>query len=493
LEKVTELRQEQFKYFIYILPAAGVLVGLIYYFGDDKKKRTSKGNNAILEQIYCEDPRKEQSIPSRMLLMVFAGTIITHTFGGSAGREGTAIQMAASIASSYYKLIQFFNIQLSSHTVRTLLIASIAAGFGGVFGVPITGAVFALEVLSIGRVGYEAAIPCLIASILSDWSCRFILGLLNSGHTNYHPLTPSFSIEPITYVGTNWILVGQTLVTGIFCGVASALFTVFMEKLIQFFKFALKIFFWLETTKIPYLRSLFGGAIIIGLNFLFPDSYLGIGTGPPGFNCSQGSNIVTLSSAFCKGGARPYSWLLKLIFTSVTLSSGFKGGEVTPLFFIGATLGNACGEMFGSDRIDLFAAIGFVGVFSGATNTPLACTLMGIELFGGAHTVYIAICCFAAYLSSGFTSIYESQAVSTDSKIDAKEDFNGTIKDAGEDFDGILQVYSVFMKKVKDWFGLKQSFASKRLSSVLHSSTIKNQYERVDSNNENSNNLVLNS
>lgn len=154
-----------------------------------------------------------------------------------------------------------------------------------------------------------------------------------------------------------------------------------------------------------YLIPFVGGVVVIGLSFVFGRDYLGIGV------VTKDGFGVSLVNAFKEGGADPFSWLWKLVFTVVTLSTGFKGGEVTPLFFIGATLGNSIAMLFGAP-VDLFAAMGFLAVFAGATNTPLACTMMGVELFGGEHVIYYAQACFIAYFFSGHSGIYSSQKIS---------------------------------------------------------------------------------
>ena len=317
-----------------------------------------------------------------MAPLVLAGTLITHLFGGSAGREGTAVQMGGSLASAYARVGR-----IHAANLRVLLMAGVAAGFGSVFGTPLTGAVFALEVLVVGRMQYDALIPVLVASVVGDFTCS----AWGIHHATYHL---NFA-EPAgaTHL-LNGLLLGKIVIAAMLFGLTSRLFAGLTHTLKDAF-----------TRFIAYapLRPAVGGLLVIALVYLVGTrDYLGIGVTSPD------PGAVTILSAFQPGGATTWSWGWKLLFTAVTLASGFKGGEVTPLFFIGATLGHTLALLLGAP-VDLFAALGFIAVFAGATNTPLACTIMGIELFGATHTVYFAIACALAYLFSGHSGIYSGQ------------------------------------------------------------------------------------
>jgi hypothetical protein len=293
--------------------------------------------------------------------------------------------MGGSIASSFARWWK-----LDVATARTMLTAGIAAGFGSVFGVPLTGAIFALEVLAVGRMDYEALIPCLFASVIGDWTC-LAWGIR---HTEYHVAslqTPAFSrLDPV--------LLGKVIVAAACFGLASMLFAETTHRLGHLFK---------KLIPSPLLRPMLGGGIIIACVYLLGTrDYIGLGV------TSSHPGGVSIVSSFIAGGVTPWSWWWKLLLTAITLSVGFKGGEVTPLFFIGAALGNVVGGILGAP-VDLFAALGFVAVFAGATNTPLACTLMGVELFGPHAAVYIAATCFFAYLFSGHSGIYLAQRIAT--------------------------------------------------------------------------------
>ncbi|HIJ94916.1 MAG TPA: voltage-gated chloride channel family protein [Desulfuromonadales bacterium] len=380
LERSTQLRIES-PWLLFLLPLAGAGISLLY----SRLGRVSEGgNNLLMDAIHGhEDVDSGIIIPRRMAPLILCATVATHLFGGSAGREGTALQMGGSIAST---IGQWF--RLNKTDMRTLLLAGIAAGFGGVFGTPLTGAVFAMEVLFVGRMNYDALIPCLIAAIIGDWSCT----AWGIHHTPYSIAAASggFSI--------NWLLTVKVTAAAVVFGLVSALFAEMIHSINLVFK---------RTIVLPYLRPVVGGLLVIGLVYMLGTrDYLGLGVSSPN------PDTVTILSCFSPQGADPWSWWWKLIFTVVTLGSGFKGGEVTPLFFIGAALGNSLAQLLGAP-VDLFAGLGFIAVFAGATNTPLACTLMGIELFGSHYTIYFTIACFVSYLLSGHSGIYLSQRIGT--------------------------------------------------------------------------------
>jgi H+/Cl- antiporter ClcA len=378
LDQVTTLRFQQ-PYLLYWLPVAGVLVGLLYHW---LGRSVEGGSNLVVDEIH----EPGGGVPTRIVPLVFIGTILTHLCGGSAGREGTAVQMGGGIASAFARMFKF----LSPADTRTLLMSGVAGGFGGVFGTPLAGAVFAMEVLAIGRISYEAVLPCLLAAIVADYTC----GAWGIGHTPYHiAMTGGDGLMHI-----DWWLLGKVAIAGAAFGLAARLFAELAHSAQHLFK---------SLIKIAYLRPALGGIGVIGLSFLFGSDYLGIGVTSPD------SNAVSIVSSFQAGGAHPWSWILKIVFTVMTIASGFKGGEVTPLFFIGAALGNALAGPMGAP-VDLFAGLGFVAVFAAAANTPLACTIMAVELFGtggGPHVVYFAVACFAAYFFSGHTGIYLSQRI----------------------------------------------------------------------------------
>lgn len=362
---------------LYFLPLAGIGIALVYQSIGQSAER---GNDLIMDEIH----EPGGGVPARMAPLILVSTVVTHLFGGSAGREGTAVQMGGSIASAAAR-----GLRLSGLDQRTLLMTGVAAGFGGVFGTPLAGAIFALEVLAVGRISHEALIPCLLASVIGDWSCH----AWGVQHTDYHQAIA-------TLPRIDWILLAKVAVASVAFGLASLMFAEMEHGLKRLLK---------RFVPLPFLRPALGGVAIIVLVYVLDTrDYLGLGVhAPPG-----DPNGVSILSSFQPDGAHPFSWWWKIVFTVLTLSSGFKGGEVTPLFFIGATLGNTLAHLLDAP-VDLFAALGFVAVFAGATNTPLACTVMGMELFGAGHTVYLATACCLAYLFSGHSGIYLAQRIAT--------------------------------------------------------------------------------
>ncbi len=376
LDRVTEIRWHN-GWLLFLLPVAGVAVGWLYHrFGG----AAAGGNNLIIEQIH----QPGGGVPRRMAPLVLVGTLITHLFGGSAGREGTAVQMGGSLASAFARVCR-----LSEENLRVVLLAGVAAGFGSVFGTPLTGAIFAMEVLVVGRMRYDALIPVLVASLVGDWTCT----AWGIGHAHYHIDFGSGAGRALHFDGA---LVAKVVLAAAAFGLVSRLFSELTHSLQHGFQ---------RLVPKVWLRPAVGALLVIGLAYaLGTRDYLGLGVRP------ELPDSVTLLSAFEAGGTSPWSWWWKLLFTAITLSAGFKGGEVTPLFFIGATLGNTLAVLLGAP-VDLFAGLGFVAVFAGAANTPLACTVMGIELFGAQHGVYFAAACFVAYHFSGHSGIYLSQRI----------------------------------------------------------------------------------
>lgn len=383
LDRATQL-QIATPWLLFLLPLAGAATSILY----GRIGHISEGgNNLLMDAIYGHETGDSGIvIPRRMAPLILLATITTHLFGGSAGREGTALQMGGSIAST---IGRWFH--LNGVDMRTILLAGIAAGFAGVFGTPITGAVFAMEFLAIGRMNYDALIPCLIAAIVGNFAC----GAWGIHHTVY-----SISSTAANLGGTplNWILTAKVVAAAVIFGLVSTLFAEMYHGINHIFK---------RTITIPFLRPIVGGLLVIAMVYLLDTrDYLGLG------NNSSNPNTVTILSCFLPQGAHIWSWWWKLLFTVVTLGSGFKGGEVTPLFFIGAALGNTLAQVMGAP-VDLFAGLGFIAVFAGASNAPLACTLMGIELFGSQYALYFIIACFLSYILSGHSGIYLSQRIST--------------------------------------------------------------------------------
>jgi H+/Cl- antiporter ClcA len=362
LEWVTQFRIHH-DWIIWLLPFGGLIVGFSYYYWGES---VVKGNNLLLEEY--ENPKKV--IPFKMAPLVLLGTLITHLFGGSAGREGTAVQMGGAIADQFTKL---FNLDNSERKI--LIILGISAGFASVFGTPLAGAIFALEVLYFSKINIKS----IILSFLIAYAAYFTVEFWQVKHTHYSiPNIPEISLHNIVY----------TAIVGVLSGFAALLFsrsTHFWGSLFS------------KNIKYPPLRPFVGGII------------LAIAFAGFGFTKFSGLGVPVIIDSFSNQN-QWYDFLLKILFTGFTLGAGFKGGEVTPLFFVGATLGSALSVIIPMP-IALLAGIGFVAVFSGATHTPIACTIMGMELFGIQPGIFIAIACVIAYFSSGSVGIYKSQIV----------------------------------------------------------------------------------
>jgi H+/Cl- antiporter ClcA len=362
LEWVTQFRI-QHDWLIWLLPFGGLLVGLSYYYWGES---VAKGNNLLLEEY--ENPQKV--IPFKMAPLVLLGTLLTHLFGGSAGREGTAVQMGGAIADQFTKLFKLDNAER-----RILIILGISAGFASVFGTPLAGAIFALEVLYFSKINFKS----ILLSFLVAYAAYFTVEFWQVKHTHYSiPVVPEISATTLFYV----------IVIGVLSGFAALLFsrsTHFWGSLFS------------KNIKYPPLRPFIGGIV------------LAMAIAGFGLTKFSGLGVPVIVDSF--SNANPwYDFLLKILFTGFTLGAGFKGGEVTPLFFVGATLGSTLSLIIPLP-IAFLAGLGFVAVFSGATHTPIACTIMGMELFGIQSGIFIAIACTIAYFSSGSVGIYKSQIV----------------------------------------------------------------------------------
>jgi H+/Cl- antiporter ClcA len=362
LEWVTQIREYN-NWIIWLLPIGGLYIGWLYYqYGAS----VVKGNNLLLEEY--ENPQK--IISFKMAPMVLISTLITHFFGGSAGREGTAVQMSGAIADQFTK---FFKLDNSDR--KTLIILGISAGFASVFGTPLAGAIFALEVLYFSKISLKSS----LLSFFVAYIAYYTVEILQVKHTHYY-------IAKIPKIDINVIL--WVILVGILFGLAAMLFsrtTHFIGRLFS------------KTIDYPPLRPFVGGLlVVIAIYLIGTTKYIGLG-------------IPSIVQSFVMPSTS-YDFLLKLLFTALTLGAGFKGGEVTPLFFVGATLGSAL-SLFVPLPIGLLAGMGFVAVFSGATHTPIACTVMGMELFGVESGLFIGTACLVAYFASGSVGIYHSQIV----------------------------------------------------------------------------------
>jgi len=373
LDAVTRIRFAQ-PWLIALLPLAGVLAALAYRRVGGRAER---GANLIIDEIHAPGG----GVPLRMAPLVLGSTLLTHLCGGSAGREGTAVQMGGALAGGLKKWMRLDRVPSG-----LLLSAGVAGGFGAVFGTPLAGAVFAVEVLTRGRLSHAWLAACLLAALVGDQVCH----AWGIAHEDYA------SMANLAALPRELSLVTLALAAafGLLCGLVARTFTALAHGVGRI---------PLPADKAWWLRPVLGGVALWALALaLRSDAYLGLGAWSPD------PSDPTLLTVWASDGATPWSWGWKLLFTAITVGAGFKGGEVTPLFFIGAAFGHAMASILGLP-LPLAVALGFVAVFAGASKTPLACTLLAVETFGGSHLELFAIACLASYLASGAEGIYAAQ------------------------------------------------------------------------------------
>ena len=362
LDYATKTREDH-PWLIFLLAPAGLAVGLLYHH---LGKSVEGGSNLIVDEIHTP----QAVIPLRMTPLILLGTFLTHLFGGSAGREGTALQTGASLADQLSRPLR-----LNDQDRRILLMTGLSAGFASVFGTPLAGAVFGFEVLAIGSLNYEALAPCFLAAFAGD--------LVTRAWRVQHTVYTVTSVPAMSILG---------ILSAIAAGMAFGLIAMAFVRATH----GLSV---LAKQHIPYapLRPFLGGiAVTLAVLAAGTTKYIGLG-------------IPTIVSSF-HTLLPPWDFAAKFAFTAATLGTGFKGGEVTPLFFIGATLGNTLSRVLPLPS-SLLAGMGFVAVFAGAANTPIASTLMACELFGAEAGAFAGIACVVSYLFSGHGSIYHSQRI----------------------------------------------------------------------------------
>ena len=358
---IGNIRKEYLYYFVPFLALAGLLIVFIYQKFAGK---TSKGMGLIFEVGHGT----ENKIPLRLIPIVSIATWITHLFGGSAGREGVAVQLGATIS---YKFNKYFDFPNKS---KIFLVIGMAAGFGGLFQTPIAALFFALEVLTLGNLQLYALLPAIVSSFVASWTSAF-LGLEKFNHF----VNTNFAVTPLTFV--------KFAILGIIFGIVGNLFVYLQNFLKKYLS---------EKIKNSYYR-IFVIGILLSIVFLMLHGgrYTGLGT-----------NLI--ENSFSGKQVYMYDWILKLILTTLTLSAGFQGGEVTPLFSIGASLGAVIAIFFGLP-IEFVAAAGYISVFGSATNTLLAPIFIGGEVFGFSNLPYFVIIVVFAYLVNRKISTYGLQ------------------------------------------------------------------------------------
>lgn len=357
---VTQTR-EHHSSILWALPAAGFFIGWIYHRWG---REIADGMSFILNEIY--DPQKPT--PVLMAPLILIGTLVTHLFGGSAGREGTAVQMGASLAD---QLTRFFRVSVEER--RALLRAGAGAGFGAAIGAPWAGMIFGMEFSEPGKLKWSAWRECFVASMVG-YSVTLLLG---THHTPYlSPEIPTYSLSNGFWVATAGVLFGLT-------ALAYKKVTHLVER------------FATQGLRYPPLRPLVGG-LLLAVLFHLEGSYRYTGLGIPYIQEALTQEVSFLAP------------LLKSLFTSLTVGTGFKGGEFIPLVYVGATLGSALSALL-PIGLPLLSQVGFAAVFAGAANTPLACTVMAMEIFDWRIGGFAFLACGLSFLCSGSDSVYKSQ------------------------------------------------------------------------------------
>lgn len=345
---------------LFLLPVAGLLIVFLYRICGVKE---DKGTNAVINSA-----TSEESMPPQMGFLIFIATFLTHLCGGSAGREGAALQIGGSIAALFNKMFHF-----TEEDKRILTLCGMSGLFSALFNTPITAAVFSLEAIKVGNIYYGALIPCLMSSAVA---------FTFSHYFNIRPVTYRISAFPSI---TPEILV-KVVLFAILCAVVAIVFCECMRLSSTLYK---KYF------ENPYIRVLVGSFLIIALTLLLNTrDYNG-----------AGMNIIADA---IHGETNPAAFLLKILFTSITLGAGFKGGEIVPVFFIGSTFGCFAGTLLGLDP-SFAAALGLTGIFCACVNAPLASVFLSVELFGSTDLLLFAIVCAVSYTLSGNYSLYSSQ------------------------------------------------------------------------------------
>lgn len=355
---------------IYGLPLAGLFLVFIYQKAGFKE---DKGTNLIISTIHAQS-----RVPFRMMPLIFVATITTHLFGGSAGREGAALQLGGSIGN---KLGNWF--KLNDADTRLMVMCGMSAAFSAIFGTPLAAVVFAMEVGSVGIMHYAALVPCAASALIAS---AFALNM------GVHP--EAFHISEIVVFNISTAL--KTVLLAIICAILSIIFC----KMLHFVGHFLK-----DKFKNPYVRVIVASIVIIALTLILNT------------NAYSGAGVNLIEEAF-HGQAPKLSFFFKMLFTAITLGAGFKGGEIVPSFTIGATFGCLFGGLFGISP-SLCAAVGMVSVFCGVTNAPVASLLIGFELFGFESMKFLLIGVAISYLFSGYESLYSEQRI-TYSKLETK-------------------------------------------------------------------------
>ena len=352
--------REAHPWVLYLLPVGGLVIVFLYRI----TKMEGKGTNAVIESVHFG-----REVPIWLVPLIFIGTVITHLCGGSAGREGAALQIGGGIGYGTGRLLH-----LGEKDLPLATLCGMSGVFAALFGTPLTATVFALEVISVGVLYYAGLIPCITASMMGYLVSRLM------------------GIAPTRFTVTTPALNGWTMLLVVILALLCALVSILFCRGLHLAEHLAEKYF-----KNAYVRILAGAAVIVAITLLL---------GTTDYN-GAGMHIIEQAVA---GQASPRAWLWKLLLTVVTIACGFKGGEVVPSFFIGATFGCVVGAFLGLDP-GFAAAVGLVAVFCGAVNCPLASVFLSVELFGSGDLLYFAMACAISYLASGYCGLYSSQTI----------------------------------------------------------------------------------
>lgn len=367
IDYVTELRSVH-GFLIFLLPIGGIVIaGMYRLFGSKGKIDT----NRVIEAV-----REEEKVPLVMIPLIFISTVLTHMLGGSAGREGAALQLGGSIGYNFGKVLR-----LKKNDMHIIVMSGMSAVFAALFGTPLTAAIFSLEVTNVGVLHYAGLLPCVISSVTAAQIAR---------RFGLHPV----AFQGVKFGAVTWNLAVKVILLAILCALVSILFCTVIKKCEHLMD---------KLIKNSFLRAFAGGAVIVVLTLI---------VGTRDYN-GAGMDVVTRAIG---GEANAAAFLLKIIFTAITISAGFKGGEIVPAFFIGSTFGCTVAPLLGLAP-SVAAAIGFTALFCGVVNCPVASIILALEVFGAQGILLFAIACSVSYMMSGCFGLYHSQKI-VYSKID---------------------------------------------------------------------------
>lgn len=361
IDIATECRREN-PWLLLCMPVGGLIIVVMYKLLTSKEK--------INTDLVISSLREEKKIPLVMVPLIFVSTVITQLVGGSAGREGAALQLGGSVGYNVGRLFK-----LNSDKTHVLIMTGMSAVFSALFGTPLTAALFSLEVASVGLIDYTAFLPCAVSAI----TARSIAGFLGASPVNFHHVV-------FDEAGASVMI--KVALLSVLCALLSIVFCVTISKGTKLIK---------KLVSNTYLRTVLCSIVLVGATLLL---------GTYDYN-GAGMDVVERAM---EGKADTFDFILKLLFTTVSLAAGFKGGEIVPAFFVGSTFGCVVSPLIGLDPV-LGAAIGFVALFCGVVNCPLASLMLSVEVFGTSGLLLFAVSCGISYMLSGYFSLYRSQKI----------------------------------------------------------------------------------